>query len=212
MSCAVVLEVMAEARQQRAVLVAELELEQSVLRRLEPRRGAERVAERGVLRRRERREHGPLVDELMLNLLHAIQNLDAARQLVLAQELDRRVDLVQDQLEPQLRDLVLDDEQQLVVLGRGADRLLRAQQLVELQVGLVADLAVRAGSRFRCRLLLIDLRARFSRHFLVILAGRATAPQNTITQSRTSMRSARLWPRVLIPSRYAATHSGHNSR
>ncbi len=105
----------------------------------------------------------------MLNLLYAVQHLDAARQLVLAQELDRRVDLVKDQLEPQLRDLVLDDEQQLVVLGRGTDRLLRAEQLVELEVGLVADLAVRTGSRFRCRLLLIDLRARFSCHFLVIL-------------------------------------------
>src|SRR4249919_868022 len=93
----VVLEVMTESRQQRAILVAELELEQSILRRLKPRSGTERVAERGVLRRRERSEDRPLIDELVLHLLHAIQDLDAARQLILAQTLHRRVELVQDQ-------------------------------------------------------------------------------------------------------------------
>src|SRR6188472_3600465 len=138
----VILEVMAESRQQRTILVAELELEQSILRRLKPRSGTEHIAERGVLRRRERSEYRPLVDELVLHLLHAIQDLDAARQLILAQALHCSVELVQDQLEPQLRDLMLNDEQQLIVLGRLAERLLRAQQLVELQVGFVADLAV----------------------------------------------------------------------
>ena len=101
--------------------------------------------------------------------------------------------LVEDQLEPQLRDLVLDDEQQLVVLGRGADRLLRAEQLVELQVSLVANLAVRAGSRLRRGLLLIDLRARFSCHFFSPLAGRATARSKHYNPAVSG--SARLWPR-----------------
>jgi hypothetical protein len=149
---------------------------------LKPGRAAEGIAKRGILRRRERREHGPLIDELMLNLLDAVQHLDAARQLVLAQERDRRVDLMEDQLEPQLRDLVLDDEQKLVVLGRGADRLLRAEQLVELKIGLVTDLAVRTRSRRR-RLLIIDLRARFARHFLVFLGRCASCASVTITRA-----------------------------
>jgi hypothetical protein len=149
----VVLEVVAEAREQRAILVAELELEEAVLRRLEPRRRAEHVAKRGVFGRRQRGEHRPLVDQLVLNLLHAVQDLDAARQLVVAQALDRGVELVKDQLKPQLRDLVLDDEQELVVLRCFAERLLRAQQILELQIGLVADLTrgIRGGRRGRRR-------------------------------------------------------------
>jgi hypothetical protein len=81
----------------------------------------------------------------MLHLLHAIQDLDAARELVRLQALHRSIDLVQHELEPELRHLVLDDEQQLVVLRRAGDGLLRAQQLVELQIGFVADLAARVG-------------------------------------------------------------------
>src|SRR4029079_4761328 len=145
---AVILEVMAETREQRAFFVAELELEQAVLRRLESRRRAEARAKRRVFGRPDGREDGPLIDELMLNLLHAVQHLDAARQLVLAEELDRRVDLVENQLEPQLRDLVLNDEQTIVVVRRSADRLLSAEQLVELQVGLVTNRAARIASRF----------------------------------------------------------------
>jgi len=40
-------------------------------------------------------------------LLHAIQDLDAARELVLLQAHDRRVDLVQHELETRAGDLVL---------------------------------------------------------------------------------------------------------
>src|SRR5688572_32042248 len=108
---------MTEARQYRAVLAAELELEQPVLRRLETRRRAERVAKRRVFRRRQRGEHRPLIDELVLHLLHAIQDLDRPRQLVELQTLDGGVELVQDQLEPELGNLMLNDEQHLVVLG-----------------------------------------------------------------------------------------------
>jgi hypothetical protein len=42
--------------------------------------------------------------------------------------------LVQDQLEPELRGLVLQDEEQLVVVLGDADGMLRRQDLVEMQV------------------------------------------------------------------------------
>ena len=47
---------------------------------------------------------------------------------------DRRLELVDHQLHPQLGDLVLDDEQQLVVVRRVGQALLRRQQRVQLQV------------------------------------------------------------------------------
>jgi hypothetical protein len=122
----------------------------------------------------------------MLNLLYAVQHLDAARQLVLAQELDRRVDLMKDQLEPQLRDLVLDDEQQLVMLWGLAERLLRAEQLVELQVGFVADLTVEIdGGRDRSGVFVLA-------GFCVILClwPVALVRSNTITQRCRAWRSS----------------------
>ena len=115
---------MTESHEHGAVLTAELELEHAILRRLEPRGRAERIPERRILRRRQRRQHGPLIDELVLHLLHAIQDLDGARQLVALQAFDRGIELVQNQLEPELGDLMLDDEQHLVVLGCTADPLL----------------------------------------------------------------------------------------
>jgi len=76
----------------------------------------------------------------VLHLLHAIQNLDRARQFVALETLDRGVELVNDELEPELGDLMLNDEQHLIVLWRIANRLLRAQQFVELQISVVAKL------------------------------------------------------------------------
>jgi hypothetical protein len=45
-----------------------------------------------------------------------------------------RPQLVQNQLEPQLGGLVLEDEEQLVVVLRDADRVLGGQHLVELEI------------------------------------------------------------------------------
>jgi hypothetical protein len=45
-----------------------------------------------------------------------------------------RAQLVQHQLQPQLRGLVLEDEQQLVVVLGHADRVLRVEDLVEVQI------------------------------------------------------------------------------
>ena len=62
--------------------------------------------------------------------------LNDSREPVGAHERHRAVELVEQQLDPQLAGVVLDDEQHLVVdVG---DRPLRREQLVELQVVAVA--------------------------------------------------------------------------
>src|SRR6185503_19904402 len=104
---------MRETRQHLPVLAAELELEQAILWRLKTRRRSERVAERRVFRRRQHGQHRPLINELMLHLLHVIQDLDRSRQLIALQTLNNGIELIQDQLEPQLSNLMLNDEQHL---------------------------------------------------------------------------------------------------
>ena len=67
--------VVAEDREHLAVLVAELELDDPVLQRLEAARGAEHVAELHVLARRQRGQHAPLLEQLALDLLDAREAL-----------------------------------------------------------------------------------------------------------------------------------------
>ncbi len=115
-----------------AILVAELELEQPVLQRLESGGAAERIAERGIFERRERRQHAPGAQQLFLQPRDARQHLERRIEVVAAHALEHVVELVQEQPHPQFRHLVDDDEQHLVLLdGVG---LLRVEQLVELQV------------------------------------------------------------------------------
>ena len=72
--------------------------------------------------------------------------LKRALEVVLPDEGRRRPQLVEHQLEPELRGLVLDDEQQLVVVGRVAQRPLGREQRVEPEVRRVVEvLAVRGG-------------------------------------------------------------------
>src|SRR5436190_8234827 len=97
------------------VLVAEKEFERAVLPRLESRRRAERGAKGVVLRRRQRFEHRPLLEQLLLDQLDSRENLEARRQAILAYEGNRRLELVDHELHPQLGHLMLDDEQRLVV-------------------------------------------------------------------------------------------------
>ena len=61
----------------RGVLAAEQELDRAVLRGLEAGRVAERRTERVVLRRRQRLEHRPLLEELLLDELDAREDLEA---------------------------------------------------------------------------------------------------------------------------------------
>src|ERR1019366_9268898 len=78
------------------------------------------------------------------------EHLEGALQLVFGDGLNRGLKLVQQQLHPQLADLVLDDEEHLVVSAGAA--LLRPEHDVEMQVVAVAHVAAevdfRAGAGF----------------------------------------------------------------
>ena len=111
------------------VALAERDLDQSVLVRLEPARRPEDVAELGVLGRGERLQDAPLVQQLRLDVLDPGEDLERALEVVLTDELDRRAQLVEHELEPELGRLVLDDEQHLVVVGRVAERPLGGQEV-----------------------------------------------------------------------------------
>jgi hypothetical protein len=124
-------------------LVAEQEFDGAELVRLQSRRRAEHVAELRVLGRRERLEHRPLLEQLALDLLHAREDLEARRELVAPDMRDRRAELVDHQLHPQLGGLVLDDEQHLVVVRRA--RLLRGEQAVEPEVAAVRGIGSEVG-------------------------------------------------------------------
>jgi hypothetical protein len=135
--------VVREDRDHLRILVAEQELHRPVLRRLEARRLAETIAELGVLDRRERLQHGPLLEHLPLDRLDPGQPLQRRRQVVGRDQRDRRPQLVRQLLEPQLGDLVLDDEQHLVVVVR--DGLLRRQQRRQVEIARVRQLAAQVG-------------------------------------------------------------------
>ncbi len=132
-------------RQDAPVLVAEDELDQPVLERLEPARRPEHVAELAVLAGRERGQDRPLRDQLRLDVLDPREDLEGGRKLVAPHQLERRAQLVEDELEPELAGLVLDDEEHLVVVRRTGERRLRREQLVELQVAAVRHPILEVG-------------------------------------------------------------------
>jgi hypothetical protein len=114
------------------VLVPEDELERAVLVALEAARLAERVAKLHVLAGRHRLEDGPLLEQHPLDVRDAREDLERLREPVGAHQRRRAVELVEQELDPQLAGVVLDDEQHLVVhRGYGS---LRGEQLVEVQV------------------------------------------------------------------------------
>ncbi len=121
------------------VLVAEQEFELAVLQRLESGRRAQHRPEFHVLRRRQRLQHAPLLEQLALHLLDAREHLQRRVDVVRAQARDRFAQLMDDQLHPELGDLVLDDEQDLVVMRRIAQRLLLREQRVEAKVAAVRN-------------------------------------------------------------------------
>jgi hypothetical protein len=129
--------------QHLGVLVAEAELDHPVLPALVAAARGERGAHRRVLGRRHRRQHVPGVNELLHDLAHPGEHLEGAVQLVGRDRGDRRLELVQEQLHPQLAHLVLDDEQHLVVRARAA--LLRPEHLVEVEVVAVTHVAAEIG-------------------------------------------------------------------
>ncbi len=92
--------IVSEDLEHRLVLVAEEELEEPVLQGLKAGSGAEHVAKLHVLRRRERFEHRPHLEKLPLHLLDPRQRLGGGARQIAVQPRDRRLEFMQDQLEP----------------------------------------------------------------------------------------------------------------
>jgi MFS family permease len=165
----------AMGRQQGPVLVAEDELDQPVLVGLESRGVAEPVPEGEIVGRRQRRQHVPGLDQLRLDARHPGGHLEGRGEVVGADPLARRLELVQRQLQPQLGRLVHDDEQHLVMLRR--KRPLAVEQPVELQVLAIAhrlaEVGMGAGLR---RLLRLAFRLRRVLRAQAGLPGRAAPP------------------------------------
>jgi hypothetical protein len=81
-----------------------------------------------------------------LDALDPGQALERRRQLVAGEVPAGGAQLVQDELQPQLAGLVLDDEQQLVVVLGAAAGVLRGQQVVEVEVRGVGHGAAEVGA------------------------------------------------------------------
>ena len=137
----------------RGTLVAEQELDRPILRRLEARGLPEHGTERLVFGRRERLQDGPLLEELLLDHLHPGERFEARVELIRLHVTNRCFQLVNHELHPQLRDLVLDDEEHLVVarwpLRRARERLLRGKQAIEAQVSCVGEPIAKIGDDAR---------------------------------------------------------------
>ena len=101
--------------------------------------GIEVIAEGVEFLRRHRLEHVDLVFEQPLNRVDAAEILADLERFAAAEMAHRRFDLVQHLLEPQLVDLMDDDEEQLVVVRRVALRNLQREQLVDVEIRAVGQ-------------------------------------------------------------------------
>jgi hypothetical protein len=100
-------------------------------RRIQPR------AEGQELQRRHRLQDVDLTDRHLQDGEDPLQRVLRPVRLTLPEQLLREVDLVQQFLEPELVDLVNDDEEQLVMLGPLGSRLLQREEIVDAQVASV---------------------------------------------------------------------------
>jgi hypothetical protein len=106
------------------------------------------VTEVEVFARRQGGQHVPCLDELRHDAANARQHLEGRRQVVVSDMSDRRLELVNGQLHPQLGRLVLDDEEHLVVVA--GQRMLRIEQPVEMQIVAIAHLTAEIGMCAAC--------------------------------------------------------------
>lgn len=100
----------------RGSLAPEDELDDAILVRLNAAGWAEHMAELDILGGRERGEHAPLREQLGLDVLDAGEHFEGELEFVASNESKCFSEFVDDELEPELGGLVLDDEQQLVVV------------------------------------------------------------------------------------------------
>ena len=113
------------------------EFELAKLHRLKAARRIEVIAELVELLRRHRLENIDLLLEQPLNGMDPTKVLAYAKKVVAIEGLHRRIGFMQQLLEPQLVDLVDDDEEHLVVMLRLRERVLERQQLVDFEIGTV---------------------------------------------------------------------------
>ena len=103
--------------QRGRVAQTEHRLDRAEARRLEPRRGVEPIAEGEELEGRHRLEHVDLRDQRLEDLQDAVEQVERSVGVAFLEGQLHALQLVAQLLEPQLIDLVDDDEQQLVMLG-----------------------------------------------------------------------------------------------
>src|SRR5205823_13708757 len=87
----------------------------------------------------QRLEDVDLADERLEDGAAALEGGNGSVEVALPQVLADLLHLVQQELEPQLVDLVDDDEEHLIVLDRLRQRLLQGEQLIELEIGRVGQ-------------------------------------------------------------------------
>ena len=109
------------------------------LHRLKTARRIEMVAKLIELLRRHGLENIDLLLQEPLDRVDSPKSLRDAPQVIAIERRGGRVELVQELLEPELVNLVNDDEQHLVVMRRLGERLLKSQQLVNLEIRSVRE-------------------------------------------------------------------------
>ena len=125
------------------VLEAEEELDLPELDRLEPGGRIQVIAEAEEVLRPHRLQDPHLVDEQALDLHHAAQKPRPLVDVVLLDLLRRAVHLVEDELEPELVDLMNDDEERFVVVRGRGEALLQLEELRDPEVRAVGERLVR---------------------------------------------------------------------
>src|SRR5947208_5251533 len=120
-------------------LFAENELDLAKLMRLKAAARLQPVTKRQEVEGRDRLEHIDLRDQGLENRQNALERGRGQRRVVGPEQLLQVIELVQHFLEPQLVDLMDDDEEGLVMLELAGTGRLERQELVELQIVGIGD-------------------------------------------------------------------------
>src|SRR4030095_794182 len=139
---------------------------------------ADHFAEFQVFGWSERFQYGPLVKELHLDELGTRQNLEAGIELVLLHITDSCLQLVDQQLDPEFRNLMLNDEQHFSVVRWPGQRPLLGEQPIEAEVACIAHPILEIGNDASFQRSQILFRRRHLSHYTQC---RSRARANKIT-------------------------------
>ena len=134
-----------KARDGLLVLVPQDEFDLPELVRLKSAGGLQPLAKRQELARRHRLEDVELRDEHLEDRQDSLERVLRTMRLARAQQPRHVIELVQELLEPELVHLVDHDEEHLVMLGALGARLLKREELVDLEIAGVGHRRVGAG-------------------------------------------------------------------